>query len=58
MNSQNKKPLCVKCKYFDALNNCDHCEKCFAFEMRDSIKVSNAEIFKVGSYKNFYKEVN
>lgn len=49
---------CIKCNYFDAMIDYDHCQKCFPIEMESIVKQSNCELFKKTYLKNFFKEVN
>ncbi len=53
----NKKIRCIKCNYFDAVNNCKHCEKCLKVELQQIVvEVNDKNLF--GSKKNFLNEVN
>lgn len=57
LKDKNNKVRCIVCNYFDALNNCKHCEKCLKVELQQIVvEVSDKNLF--GAKKNFLNEVN
>jgi ribosomal protein L40E len=54
-----KKQICIKCNYFDAADDCMHCQKCLQYELIKMVSDSNVEIFKSAFLsKNLLKDSN
>lgn len=54
-----KKLICIKCQYFDAADDCLHCQKCLQYELVKMVSESTVEILKPTFFsKNLLKDSN